>query len=85
MSQKEQIKKILLSQGEITRNVAIRELYITRLSDIVFKLKAEGWDIKGEDRPYEHGLDYVYYLVKSPMTKVTYTVPELNKEITLFK
>lgn len=85
MSQKNRVKRILLNEGEISRNTCIRELYITRLSDIIFRLKKEGWKFKEEFRKYEHGVDYVYYLVESPFKKVEYVVPELNKTITSYE
>lgn len=84
-SQKEIVKKILLSQGEITRNICIRELYITRLSGIIFRLKKEGWKFNEGFRKYERGIDYVYYLIESPYKRVEYTVPELGKTITIYE
>jgi len=66
---------MLLKTGEVSRNICIRELYITRLSDIIFKLKAEGWELEGKDVPYEKGLDYVYYLVKAPFKKEQFKNP----------
>ncbi len=80
-SQKEQVKKILLSQGEISRNICIRELYITRLSAIIQDLEEEGWQFNPQTVKYDKGKDFVYYLVKSPFKKVEYFIPELNRSI----
>ena len=80
-SQKEQVKKILLQNGEVSRNVCIRELYITRLSAIIQELETEGWEFNPQNVKTEHGKDFVYYLKKTPMVKTIYKVVGEDKEI----
>lgn len=82
LSQREQVVKILKLNGEVSRNVCIRELYITRLSAIIQNLEEEGWKFNPETVKTKHGKDFVYYLTKSPLKKVQYYVPLLNKVIT---
>lgn len=62
--------EMLKTQGEVTRNGAL-QMYISRLGAIIWSLKKEGWDIKGEWRKNEKGKDYVYYLVSRPTKIVT--------------
>jgi len=80
-SQTQQVKDILLNQGEISRNVCIKELFITRLSAIIQNLETEGWEFNPEFVKTERGKDFVYYLKKSPYKKVAYFIPELNHTI----
>ncbi|MEI6580822.1 MAG: helix-turn-helix domain-containing protein [bacterium] len=84
LSQKEKVKKILLQNGEVSRNICIRELYITRLSAIIQDLEEEGWQFNPEVVRTEHGKDFVYYLTKTPFKKVEYYVPLLKKVITQY-
>jgi hypothetical protein len=60
-SQMEWVKENLLSRGFITRNECLRE-YITRLADIIYKLKQDGIKIDGEDLNSDYGTDYIYFL-----------------------
>jgi hypothetical protein len=57
-TQLERVKFKLQRDGSISRNEAIRN-YITRLSSIILRLKAEGYTFKS----YDKGGDYVYELV----------------------
>lgn len=84
-SQKEQVKKILLNTGEISRNVCIRELYITRLSAIIQELEEEGWEFNPEWVKYDKGKDFVYYLKTTPLKKIEYYIPQIDKIITQYK
>lgn len=65
------IAKKLKKDGSVTRNHALSH-YITRLSDIIFKLRNAGWIIDGANDPTynkfgEHiGTDYKYTLKKLP-------------------
>lgn len=65
------ISQTLKTNGYVTRNHAL-SLYITRLSDIIFKLRNAGWVIDGANDPKynkfgEHiGTDYKYTLKKLP-------------------
>lgn len=77
MSQQQKVIDILKSQGEISRNVCIRELFITRLSAIIQDLELEGWEFVPEYRKTERGKDYVY-IVKTRPTKVI-QVPEITE------
>lgn len=83
-SQKDKVIKILHLNGEVSRNVCIRELYITRLSAIIQDLEVEGWVFNPEIVKKEHGKDFVYFLVKSPHKKIQYYVPELKRVITQY-
>lgn len=83
-TQLEYIKKLLLNYGEVSRNHLLQQ-FITRGGARINDLKNEGWDIEGKWVKTEHGKDFIYYLVSSPIKKVVYRVEGLNKEITLFQ
>ena len=85
MSQKQQVENILLNTGEISRNICIRELYITRLSAIIQDLETEGWEFNPQWVKYDKGKDFVYYAVKVPYKKIIYTIPELDRQIITYK
>jgi hypothetical protein len=85
LSQRKQVEKILLSQGEVSRNVCIRELYITRLSAIIQDLEVDGWEFNPEQVKTQHGKDFVYYLKKAPYKRVEYYVPTLGKKIVKYE
>lgn len=65
------ISERLKTCGYVTRNHALSR-YISRLSDIIFKLRNAGWVIEGKNDPIynqlgEHiGTDYKYTLKKLP-------------------
>jgi len=77
------VKDRLLYDGEVSRNGALQN-YITRLGARINDLKNENWDIKGEWRKYDKGRDFVYVLIKSPLTKTVYNVVGLDKQITTY-
>lgn len=79
-SQLQFIIEKLKTDGFISRNYCLQN-YITRLGARINDLKNMGWDIKGK----RVDNDYYYEVVGSPLTKVEYRVPELDKTITLFK
>lgn len=79
-SQKQFVIDKLKTDGFISRNFCLKN-YISRLSAIILTLRKEGWELQGE---WENG-DYYYKVTGSPLKKVIYKIPELNKEITLFK
>ena len=79
-SQKEQVKKILLLNGEVSRNACL-SIFITRLSAIIQDLEEEGWEFSPEWVKHEHGKDFVYFLKKTPLKKTEYFIPEMNKTI----
>jgi len=84
-SQEKIIKRILLNEGEISRNLCLRELYISRLGAIICNLKKEGWKFRREYVKTPKGKDFVYYLVESPLKKIVYEIPELQKTITSYE
>lgn len=51
LSQKDRIMIHLHDYGEITSWEAIKEYGITRLSDLIYKLRNQGWNIENE---WEH-------------------------------
>jgi len=85
MKQEEQVKRILLNEGEISRNLCLRELYISRLGAIINKLKNEGWKFNAHYIKTPRGRDYIYHLIESPYKKVEYFVPNLNKKIVSYE
>lgn len=62
MTQKQIIIDYLRAKGEVSRNICIREHYITRLGAIIDSLKKKGYKFKTEER----GGDYVYILEFDP-------------------
>lgn len=66
------VKDELRKNGEVSRNLALQN-YITRLSDIIYKLKKNhGMEIAdGKFKKTPHGKDFVYKLT-SPRYKFTY-------------
>ena len=65
-SQTDWVMGQLEKHGSVSRNHALGN-YISRLSSIIFNLKAEGLDIDGEDVYFtrqdgSRGTDYVYKL-----------------------
>lgn len=77
-SQKQFVLEILRKEGYITRNYCLQN-YISRLSDIIFKLKTNGINIEGQDM--ENG-DYKYTLIDKPKEQIVYRV---NGEIVAHK
>lgn len=72
--QDEWVKKVLLDNGEISRNYALQN-YVSRLGEIMCDLKDEGWNFEAEYRKTPNGRDYVYKLVGTqPMAKKEYFV-----------
>jgi len=57
----------LISKKKITSWEAIGRYHATRLADIIYDLKAEGWDILTEMVKDENGVRYaVYRLISTP-------------------
>ena len=72
-SQLETIRTILFTECKISRNTALN-MYITRLSAIIYDLKKEGWEFKAfwvnYNTPYSWAnKDYVYEVIKNPYEK----------------
>lgn len=78
MTQLQTVIDYLQTTGEVSRNVCIREHYLTRLGAVINNLKKKGWKFKTEDR---NG-DFIYLLVKDP-TKLDKTV--YSEEFIKFK
>lgn len=76
MSQRNFVIEQLNTTGEISRNYCLSK-YITRLADIIFKLKKDGWQFTKEDR---NG-DCVYIVTDKPKTGVTFNKKMELKEI----
>ena len=49
--------------GMISRNYCLSK-YISRLSDIIFRLKQAGWEIEGETKKTKNGSDFIYRVKK---------------------
>lgn len=68
-TQQEWVVKMLLENGKISRNEALRN-YVSRLGAIICDLRKAGWEISAKNERthggYGRGLDYVYKLVKKP-------------------
>lgn len=72
--QEEWVKKVLLDNGEISRNYALQN-YVSRLGAIMCNLKDEGWNFEASYIKTPNGRDYVYKLVGTqPMEKKEYFV-----------
>ena len=74
LSQKDRIMAHLWDYGEITSWEAIKEYGITRLSDLIYKLRNEGWNIENEwehtKNRYGDSVKYVRYkLIKNDFWK----------------
>lgn len=80
MSQKQMVIEKLKVDGHISRNWALSK-FCSRLGAIINVLKNEGWSIEGKWDNH----DYYYRVVGSPLKKVIYSVPELNKQITIYE
>lgn len=50
--------------GKISRNFCLSK-YISRLSDIIFRLRRKGWKIEGKFVEKNGGRDYVYKVIKN--------------------
>lgn len=78
-TQRQRVIKKLLKDGFITRNECLR-VYISRLSAIIQVLEVEGWEFEAKDKEG----DYVYKVLKCPLKKQVYKLPD-GKEITNYK
>ena len=83
-SQKEKVKKILLLNGEVSRNPCL-SMFITRLSAIIQDLETEGWEFNPQWVKHDKGKDFVYYLKTTPLKKTQYYIKELDRVITQYK
>lgn len=93
LSQRQFIINELLASGHISRNYCLSLYFlkirpsITKLATLISDLRLkEHWNIEPrEERDSNGNKDMVYFVVSSPMKKITYSIPELNKTITIFK
>lgn len=60
-TQIEQVKKHFNKRITITSWEAITKYHITRLSDIIFRLRNKGWIITGKWHRNENGKDFYVY------------------------
>ena len=92
-SQTDFVKNELLFSGHISRNFALNLYHlkvrpsITKLATLISDLRLKkNWDIERKTELDSNGnKDEVYYLVKSPIKKVEYFVPDLQKNVTIYK
>ena len=59
------VAKHLISKKKITSWQAIEHYHATRLADIIFTLKAEGWDIVTNMVKEDSGVRYAVYRLMS--------------------
>jgi len=59
------VARHLISKKKITSWEAIERYYATRLADIIYDLKAEGWDILTEMVKEPSGVRYAVYRLMS--------------------
>lgn len=71
-TQKEFVKEELIKYGFITRNKCLKN-YITRLSDIIFKLKNDGFEFRTQrfesKTPFGTNEDFIYFWTNRPEDK----------------
>jgi len=63
-TQLEWVRSELVRKGKVSRNKAIREQYLTRLSTYIYQLRSEGMNIEGKRVEEKGGVNYYYYLVQ---------------------
>jgi hypothetical protein len=91
-SQKDFIIDELNINGHISRNYCLNLYHlkvrpsITKLATLISDLRLKDkWDIERKHELDANGnKDEVYYVVKSPMKKTEYYVPELDRKITTY-
>jgi hypothetical protein len=62
-TQREWVINELNKHGEVSRNDALAN-YISRLSDIIFKLKKQGWEFDTERRYYGNSKKFNFVYVR---------------------
>jgi len=91
-SQKNFVIRELNTSGRISRNYCLSLYFlkvrpsITKLATLISDLRLKDkWDIERRHEKDSNGNDdEVYYLVRSPMKKTEYYVPELDRKITTY-
>lgn len=89
-SQEQWVIEQLKLNGYISRNLCLQER-ITRLGAICCNLKKEGWDFEAKYVKENGGKNYYYYVLKTPLKKIVYTIPGMGdvegllKKITIYK
>lgn len=66
MSQKAKILKHLQGGHAITPLTALGVFRVYRLSDVVFKLRNDGWDVTSEIKRDANGSTYAEYRLRNP-------------------
>lgn len=79
-SQTQWVVEQLKLNGYVSRNLALQE-HITRLGAIICNLSKVGWVFEGKYVEENGGKNYYYYAISSPLKKISYFIPELNKTI----
>ena len=79
-TQKNRTINKLLRDGYVTRNEDLR-VFISRLGAIIWELEQEGWEFETK----RNGTDYMYTVIKCPLTKQVYTLPTGKQIITYAK
>lgn len=69
MTQKEQVLNYLREHGSITSQEAWKKYDITRLADVVFRLKKDGYDITTFEKRTRKGKRYAQYVLMTGMTE----------------
>ncbi len=78
---KSKVLRILKNEGSISNHDCIDNKLTTRLSDVIFRLRNEGYDITVKKVP--HSRDYVYTLHREILR--TDYVPELDLKLKVYK
>jgi len=65
ITQEQLIKRVLLTEGAISRNWCLSQ-YISRLGSRIFDLKKQGLNIEAKIVKNGNSKDYVYYLRREP-------------------
>lgn len=82
-TQEQIVIRELMERGCISRNWCLRN-YISRLGAIICDLNKAGWELSGQYVPNEHGgKDYVYTLVKTPLERIEYKLPETGEVVSV--
>jgi hypothetical protein len=76
--QKQFIVKMLLKDGQVSRNTCLQN-YVSRLGAIICQLQKEGWSFEAGYEPKGMGKDYIYKTIRCPFKKVEFINP-ITKE-----
>jgi hypothetical protein len=82
-TQRQRVIKKLLKDGFVTRNECLRN-FMSRLGAVIQVLEDEGWEFDAKYLPTSQGNDYIYKVIKCPLTRVEYTLPN-GEKVTTYK